>query len=157
MFSRRSKLVIWRLRQICLERKAPPPRPHLQRTLPRKIGARSARDLCGHRRLHLALAFPSGEGGPLAVDEESIIPAFSADTVAALRYLQGSPFGRAPALAGERAGLPPKRQTVDFASTAECRRFGKAENSKDRAEISENEALSVSLRYGAKHPSPTDP
>ena len=29
-----------------------------------------------------------------------------------------------------RAGLPPKRQTVDFASTAECRRFGKAENSK---------------------------
>jgi hypothetical protein len=37
------------------------------------------------------------------VDEESIIPTFFADTVAVLRYLQGSPFGRAPALAGERA------------------------------------------------------
>ena len=61
-------------------------------------------------------------------------------------YLQGSPFGRAPAKRVMRAGLPLKRQTVDFASTAECRRFGKAENSKDRAEISENEALSVSLR-----------
>ena len=32
VFSRRSKVVIWRLRQICLERKCPPPRPHLQRT-----------------------------------------------------------------------------------------------------------------------------
>ena len=30
-------------------------------------------------------------------------PAFSAETVAVLRYLQGSPLGRAPAIAGERA------------------------------------------------------
>ena len=73
------------------------------RIVTRNNGARNTHIFCGHRRLHLALAFPSGEGGPLAVDEESIIPTFSAGTVLGLRYLQGSPLGRAPAIAGERA------------------------------------------------------